>query len=86
MKELYSAPAETILEVVNELDDAFARAMVVGHNPGMSQLAGELSRGGIGHMPTCSVASFELPVGSWMEVRPGRGRLRFFEAPKREMR
>jgi phosphohistidine phosphatase len=83
VKKLYSAPAETILEVVNELGDEYARAMVVGHNPGMTMLAGELSRGGVGHMPTCSVASFEIPVSSWMEVRAGRGRLRFFETPKK---
>jgi len=83
LRKLYSATPETILEAVNELDDEAERAMLVGHNPGMSILAGELSRGGIGHMPTCSVASFELPVKSWMDVRPGRGRLRFFETPKR---
>jgi phosphohistidine phosphatase len=83
MKKLYSAPPETILEAVNELDDAVGRAMVVGHNPGMTMFAAALSRGGIDHMPTCSVASFELPLDSWTQVRAGRARLRFFETPKK---
>lgn len=83
MKILYSASTETILEVVNELDDAVSSVMIIGHNPGMTMVASELSRDGIAHMPTCSVASFELPVDSWMKVRPGRGTLRYFETPKR---
>jgi phosphohistidine phosphatase len=83
MTGLYGAGPETILDAVNGIDDASDRAMLVGHNPGMTQLAGELSRGAIGHMPTCAIAAFELPVASWSEVRPGRGRLVFFETPKK---
>jgi phosphohistidine phosphatase len=83
MNKLYSAPPEAILEVVNELDDAASSAMIVGHNPGMTMLASELSRGGIVHMPTCSVASFELPVDSWSKAGSGKGKLRYFETPKR---
>jgi len=84
MRPLYTASPGTILGVVRELDDGFTRAMIVGHNPGVTQAAGEIAPGSVVHMPTCSIAAFELPVESWMEVRAGRGRLRFFETPKQQ--
>ncbi len=82
MRPLYVASPGTILGVVRELDDGFTRAMIVGHNPGMTQAAGEIAPGTVVHMPTCSIAAFELRVESWLLVRPGKGTLKFFETPK----
>ncbi len=84
LRPLYAASPETILGVVRELDDQFTRAMIVGHNPGMTQAADELAPGSVLHMPTCSVAAFDLPVDSWMMLRVGKGKLRFFETPKKD--
>ena len=39
--------------------------MVVAHDPGMSDLAEQLSGGGISHMPTCAVATFTLSTDDW---------------------
>ena len=86
LKPLYSAPPETILGVISELDDEIDRAMIVGHNPAMTQVADKLAPGSITHMPTCSVAAIEIPVESWIMVGPGKGKLRFFETPKRHFR
>lgn len=86
MRPLYAASPETILGVVRELDDGFGSAMIVGHNPGLTQAADEIAPGSLLHMPTCSVASIELPVDSWMLMRAGKGKLRFFETPKKDRR
>ncbi|MEI5584064.1 MULTISPECIES: SixA phosphatase family protein [unclassified Agromyces] len=64
---LYGSSAETILDVVAELDDALTTAMVVAHDPGMSHLAFRLS-GEIEHMPTCAVAEFRFDARSWADV------------------
>lgn len=61
--ELYGAPARTLREVAAER--AVPALMIVAHDPGMTNLAGDLSDGGIGHMPTCAVATFE-----WDEPDP----------------
>lgn len=61
--ELYGAPARTLLAAA-----AATRAssvMVVAHDPGMSVLAAHLSDDGIGHMPTCAVATFTWNVDDW---------------------
>jgi len=66
-ERLYGAMPEEILEVVREFDDAADTAMVVAHDPGLSDLAFALS-GTIEHMPTCAVAEFTFDVGSWTEA------------------
>ncbi|MBN9213466.1 MAG: phosphohistidine phosphatase [Microbacterium sp. SCN 70-200] len=62
-EELYGAPASTLLRT------AAARGvdavMVVAHDPGMTVLADRLSGGGIGHMPTCAVATFRWDTPDW---------------------
>lgn len=81
-QSLYAASMDTILDVIRAFDDAWRRPMVVGHNPGMSNLASGLSGGRIDHLPTCAIASFELPAESWTGARAGGAKMRFFETPR----
>ena len=61
--ELYGAPASSLLSAAAATG---ARSvMVVAHDPGMSALAGRLSDGEIGHMPTCAVATFIWAQDDW---------------------
>lgn len=62
-EQLYGAPAAGLLAAAAECG---ARSVVVvAHDPGMSALAAELSRGRIEHMPTCAVAVFTWDDGDW---------------------
>lgn len=63
-ERLYGSTPETILDVVAGLDDELTTAMVVAHDPGVSDLAYRLS-GEIEHMPTCAVAEFRFAAWSW---------------------
>lgn len=62
-EELYGAPASALLEAAAERDAG--SVVVVAHDPGMTVLAGRLSDGGIGHMPTCAVATFTWEADDW---------------------
>lgn len=66
-ERLYGSSPETILEVVGTLDDGVGTAMVVAHDPGLSDLAFLLSEE-IEHMPTCAVAEFRFAAGSWAGI------------------
>lgn len=61
--DLYGAPARTLLETAAAA--GVPSVMVVAHDPGMSVLAGRLSNDGIGHMPTCAVATFTWQQDDW---------------------
>ncbi|GAA5196718.1 SixA phosphatase family protein [Microbacterium jejuense] len=61
--ELYGAPAGALLAAAAAT--RAASVLVVAHDPGMTALAGRLSGDGIGHMPTCAVATFTWAQDDW---------------------
>lgn len=84
-RSLYLAPAESYLDQASRFADSVRIGLLVGHNPGVSILAGKVSQD-IDHMPTCSAAVFRLTVDHWCEVpRLGAAALRLvaFQAPKK---
>jgi phosphohistidine phosphatase len=87
-RRLYLAPAETLLDFVRAADDADDRLLIVGHNPGMEQLALRLARGGTlrdqlaAKYPTGALAQISLPAAHWREVEPGSGTLDRFLRPR----
>lgn len=63
-KQLYLATPDTLIHQLSTLDDQWSRAMIVGHNPGLSDLAGLLT-GNLFDMPTASLAMLSHPEQSW---------------------
>lgn len=81
--ELYLASPQTILRVIQGLEEDEETALVFGHNPGMHEAAALLGdEGGLESFPTLAVARFELPVECWGEVEWGVGRLVDFIVPR----
>ena len=78
---LYAASARSILAIAAALPDDSAVAMLVGHNPGMSDAVAELT-GQFVQMPTCAVAECAVDIGSWAELIEGSGRLLRLHAPR----
>jgi phosphohistidine phosphatase len=64
--ELYGAPRRTLLAAAAA--SGARQVIVVAHDPGMTDLAEQLSGGGIGHMPTCAVATFTWDQNDWEVV------------------
>jgi phosphohistidine phosphatase len=85
--ELYAASSADLLEVLRELPDAVGSVMVIGHNPGIQDLALSLSRGGPDiarvrrKFPTGALATLELE-GSWRGLARGTAELTSFVKPK----
>lgn len=82
-RSLYLASAGQLLAAVQEIDDGVDHAALVGHNPGLTELAELLTDAGIENVPTCGIARIELPVERWRDAEPGRGRLLDLDSPKR---
>jgi phosphohistidine phosphatase len=87
-ENIYLAPVDILLALVRAADDADARLLVVGHNPGMEQLALLLSRAGAlrdqvaTKYPTAALAEIGFEVARWRDVAPGEGRLARFIRPR----
>ena len=62
-EQLYGASGSQLLRAAAE--SRGRSVVVVAHDPGMSELAGRLSRHGVEHMPTCAVAVFRWEEDDW---------------------
>ncbi|MGX9979424.1 SixA phosphatase family protein [Methylobacterium fujisawaense] len=88
--EIYEAPAQRILAVIREAPDTAGTVIVVGHNPGLGDLAAGLAGAGPRaardrlalEFPTAAYAVIDFAGDLWGEVAPGRGRLERFVRPR----
>ena len=78
---LYLAEVPVLLARLQALDDAVGTVMVIAHNPGLEDLAAELSSFA-GHMPTAALVVIRFNVTSWRQIAPGGGTLAAFVTPK----
>jgi phosphohistidine phosphatase len=89
-QELYGAGTDELLARVHRLSDDLSSAMVIGHNPGMEDLALGLAGGGDREAmaamrtkyPTCALACLTFD-GGWEELADGSARLEAFVVPRR---
>jgi phosphohistidine phosphatase len=82
-QRLYGADESDWLAIIRSLDNELEHVMMVGHNPGLTEVANTFSPHPIGNVPTCGVVAFEFEAQTWDEVdsvRPGRVELDY---PKR---
>ena len=89
--ELYGADPAQLLRTIRmaEASDP-KRLMLVGHNPGMHELALALAGSGdaaarkalADNLPTAGLAVFDLATNDWTDVAFRRGRLVLFVTPK----
>ena len=91
LPELYGADLSQLLQTIHAASAADPqRLMIIGHNPGMHELALALTGGGdaAGHkalaenLPTSGLAVFDFAIDDWADVAFRRGRLVQFLSPK----
>jgi len=80
-ERIYDASAGQLLDIVQDVDQAVDRLLLVGHNPGFERLA-TLLVGELMEMPTGSLVEIELPAKIWRDVQAGSGTFVRFLKPK----
>lgn len=84
-RRLYHASEEQLIAVVRQLSDSVNTVMIFGHNPGLTDAVNMLSdRLVTDNLPTCAIAGFMLHVKSWKDLAWGKGKVEFFDYPKKE--
>jgi phosphohistidine phosphatase len=84
---LYAADGDRLLERLRAVPADIGSVLVVGHDPGLHDLALELASGGGGlrklreKFPTGGLATFSFE-GPWGDLAPGRARLVGFVVPR----
>lgn len=87
---LYEAPASALLAVIRAVAEPAERLLVVGHNPGLHDLADALAAEGSSpprrllaqEFPTAALAVIDFEAPSWSAIAWGGGRLERYLRPK----
>jgi len=84
IEESYLADAKRLLKVIQEHGANAKHVMLVAHNPGITELADQLSQErGIDAMPTCAIFTAEFNITHWSELLPASGVNVEFDYPHR---
>jgi phosphohistidine phosphatase len=87
---VYEASAARLATVIADTRDGIRALLLIGHNPGMADLAlrlvGQGDRYAVARMrakyPTCGLAVLDLPGEDWRSLTAGSARLDRFVTPK----
>ena len=73
--ELYGATSRQLKTCITEQDDSVHAIALLGHNPGLEELANDLSNESIGSMPTCCVVQVRVECVTWNDLRLHSGKV-----------
>jgi phosphohistidine phosphatase len=85
-EQLYGSSSETLLERIRSVPDDVGSVLLIGHNPGLQDLALVLASRGAklkrleAKFPTAALAT--LAVGHWSTLSPGDAELVAYVVPK----
>ena len=94
LEALYLAEPEVIVSIARLAADKVKCLMIVGHNPGMEQVASLLAREPVKRkerdrfdlieekFPTAALAVLDFDVARWRDIAPGHGMLADFVRPR----
>jgi phosphohistidine phosphatase len=80
---LYLASPASITDVLEREGENYNDVMVVGHNPGLTELANRLCNSQIDNIPTCGVFAVDIEIDSWAKLSNSQGTLNYFDYPKK---
>ena len=79
---LYHASLDEILDIITAQDNGFNNLMLVGHNPGLTDLVNFLQPGLTYNLPTAGVVSVEIDQENWSLYERPKTKLLVHDWPK----
>jgi len=80
---VYEASPQSLLYLVCQFPDSVKRVMLVGHNPGLTELANILGDIAIENIPTAGVVGIAFDTSRWEEACRMKGHTVLFDYPKK---
>lgn len=81
-RQIYLAGSPKLMQIISFIDESAQSAMLVAHNPALTDLSELLAHSGIADIPTAGLVSIEIPVDHWLEVLEGGASVTNFDYPK----
>lgn len=82
-ENLYTFNFEYLFDAIKSIKNKYDTAMIVGHNPAITNLTNFLCGSEITNVPTCGVIVLKLSVDSWDKVNKKKAKLKNYYYPKK---
>ena len=82
-RELYLASSKTILKKIKELDNILDSALILAHNPGITDVLYEYFKVNLVYMPTCGVGCIQFHTDKFENILDCKTELAYFSYPSR---
>ena len=82
-KELYLASSKTIVKKLKEIDNILDSALILAHNPGITDVLNEYFKVNLDHMPTCGVCCIWFHTDKFENILDCKTELAYFSYPSR---
>ncbi len=81
--DIYEAQLSTLVEVLSAQDNQNNCLLLVGHNPGLTELCNALSEDAyFDNLPTCGLVEFEADCRTWKQFCEGKWQVKYYKFPK----
>ena len=79
---IYGADVDDFLTIIKDLPASAGSALVVGHNPTITETANALSPSSLNEMPTAAVVCLRFECEQWTEVSKVNAEFYFYDYPR----
>ena len=83
--ELYFAGMGMFLKAASLVDDDYQSAMLVGHNPAITEFSNEMSGEYIDNIPTCGLVQLRVDIDHWGDIDFDSAEIVVFDYPKKKV-
>ncbi len=80
---IYPGDTEELMAVIHDCEDNLHTVMLVGHNPGLTDLVNHLGTQRIENVPTCGVVEMRFDVERWHQIGRAPATAFNFDYPKK---
>ena len=80
--ELYHASYSDIINIISKVENNFNSVMVIGHNPGLTELINQYTIMNIYNLPTTGVVKVEFKGDKWDRITENKGIIVYKKFPK----
>ena len=82
VKNFYHCNEDTFLNEIFTLDESVNSVLISAHNPGITDFAYDLTRGGTSFLPTTGVAIARFDIDKWTSLSKAKPEFTMFLKPK----
>ena len=82
--DLYLASPRHMLAILRDTPSPAGTILLVGHNPGLTELANMLDDVRLDNMPTAAMLCVEFDASGWAGIDPAKARFAWFDYPRKQ--